>query len=422
MDKFYTALQERFQRMFQYFLVFLKWVGISVLCGVPIGFIGFGFHHLVEIVTEIRTEHSWILFFLPLAGVVIALLYRLAGMEKDGGTNSVLISIRTGEHLSIKMAPLIFISTVLTHFFGGSSGREGAALQLGGSIGAQFGRWLRLSKRSLHVITLCGMSAAFAALFGTPLTAAIFALEVVNVGTMFYAAIVPCILSALIGAGIAGWLGAVPTAFSITGVPALTLVSALQALVLGILCALVIILFCVAMHTASHLYQKRIPNSILRAAVGGVLVIAVTLLVGTRDYNGAGMNIITRAMAGEAVPYAFLLKILLTALTLGAGFKGGEIVPAFFVGSTFGCFAGGLLGLDPSFGAAIGLAGVFCGVVNCPLATILLCLELFDGQAMPLFAITIAVSYMLSGYFGLYSGQRFFYSKTEPMKIDRAAG
>lgn len=414
------SIQTRIKDAVLYFVIFLKWIGISILCGVPIGLIGYVFHHLVDEVTKLRTENGWILFLLPVAGVVIALLYRVAGMEKDGGTNSVLTSIRTGEHLSIKMAPLIFVSTILTHCFGGSSGREGAALQLGGSIGAQIGRWLRLDKRSLHMITLCGMSAAFAALFGTPLTAAVFAMEVVNVGTMFYAAIIPCTLAALIGAGIAGVLGAVPTSFTVTGVPELTVQTAVQVLGLGILCALVSILFCVSMHTAGKLYKQYIPNSILRAAVGGVLVVIVTLLLGTRDYNGAGMDVITRAISGEAVPYAFLLKILLTALTLGAGFKGGEIVPAFFIGSTFGCFAGGLLGLDPSFGAAIGLAGVFCGVVNCPLATLILCMELFGGQGMPLFAITIAVSYMLSGYFGLYSGQRFFYSKTEPAKIDRA--
>ena len=257
------------------------------------------------------------------------------------------------------------------------------------------------------------MSAAFAALFGTPLTAAVFAMEVVKVGTMYYAAIVPCVLAGLIGAGIAGSLGAAPASFAAAGIPELSLVTVLQVLVLGILCAVVSVLFCVSMHAAGSWYRKLLPDSILRAAAGGALVLALTLLIGSRDYNGAGMAVIDRAMAGEAVPYAFLLKILFTALTLGAGFKGGEIVPAFFVGATFGCTAGGLLGLAPGFGAAVGLAGVFCGVVNCPLATLLLCLELFGGEGMPLFALAAAVSYLLSGYFGLYSGQKFAYSQTE---------
>ncbi len=394
-------------------LLFVKWLGISVLCGVPIGLTGWLFHHLVEEATALRESCGWLIFLLPLGGAAIALLYRLAGMEEDGGTNSVLRSVRTGGLLPFRMAPLIFVGTILTHLLGGSSGREGAALQLGGSMAAQIGRWLRLNRRDLHTITLCGMSAAFAALFGTPLTAAVFAMEVVKVGAMYYAAIVPCVLAGLIGAGIAGSLGAAPASFAAAGIPELSLVTVLQVLVLGILCAVVSVLFCVSMHAAGSWYRKLLPDSILRAAVGGALVLALTLLIGSRDYNGAGMAVIDRAMAGEAVPYAFLLKILFTALTLGAGFKGGEIVPAFFVGATFGCTAGGLLGLAPGFGAAVGLAGVFCGVVNCPLATLLLCLELFGGEGMPLFALAAAVSYLLSGYFGLYSGQKFAYSQTE---------
>ena len=421
MDNLLSKFPLKLRELSRYLLVFVKWTAISLFCGIPIGLVGWCFHELVEKATGFRQQNSWIIWLLPAAGVIIALLYRISGMEKDGGTNTVLSSIRTGEAVPIRMAPLIFVSTVITHLFGGSSGREGAALQLGGSIGAQFGRWIRLNEKDLHCITLCGMSAAFSALFGTPLTAAVFAMEVVNVGHMFYTAIVPCIFSALIGAGVAGLLGAAPTAFAVSGIPALTIQTAIQAAALGILCAAVSILFCVSMHTASHLYRRFLPDTILRAAAGGFIVALLTFLSGTHDYNGAGMDVITRAVAGDAVPWAFLLKILFTALTLGAGFRGGEIVPAFFIGATFGNTAGALLGLEPSFGAALGIAAVFCGVVNCPLASMLLCLELFGGSGMPLFATAIAVSYMLSGYFGLYSSQRFLFSKTEHVEINRAA-
>lgn len=407
MDTIWQRVRTQADGVLRYLLLFLKWAGISILCGVPIGLVGWLFHHLVEEATALREAHGWILFLLPLGGAAIALLYRLAGMERDGGTNSVLLSVRRDGPLPFRMAPLIFASTILTHLLGGSSGREGAALQLGGSLAAQAGRWLRLDRRDRHIITLCGMSAAFAALFGTPLTAAVFAMEVANVGAVYYAAIVPCVFAGLIGAGIAGKLGAAPAAFQVAGIPELSLQSAAQVLALAALCAAVGILFCLSLHAAGSWYRKLLPNSILRAAVGGALVVALTFLVGSRDYNGAGMAVITRAMAGEAVPYAFLLKILFTALTLGAGFKGGEIVPVFFTGATFGCAAGGLLGLAPGFGAAVGLAGVFCAVVNCPLATLFLCLELFGGEGMPLFALAAAVSYLLSGRFGLYSGQRF---------------
>ena len=173
--------------------IFLKWTGISVLCGLPVGLVGAVFHHLVEEATLFREEHRWIIWLLPAAGVLIAWLYRAAGMETDGGTNTVLSSVRSEKELRFRTAPLIFAGTVLTHLFGGSAGREGAALQLGGSIGAQMGRWLRLDSRDRHIITLCGMSACFAALFGTPLTAAFFAMEVVSVGLMYYTAIVPCL-------------------------------------------------------------------------------------------------------------------------------------------------------------------------------------------------------------------------------------
>ncbi|HIQ59732.1 MAG TPA: chloride channel protein [Candidatus Merdivicinus intestinavium] len=397
--------------------IFLKWTGISVLCGLPVGLVGAVFHHLVEEATLFREEHRWIIWLLPAAGVLIAWLYRAAGMETDGGTNTVLSSVRSEKELRFRTAPLIFAGTVLTHLFGGSAGREGAALQLGGSIGAQLGRWLRLDSRDRHIITLCGMSACFAALFGTPLTAAFFAMEVVSVGLMYYTAIVPCLFSALIGAGIAGQLGAVPTSFAVGEIPALSLASAAQAAGMGILCAGVSILFCTAIHMTGHQMKKLLPNSLVRAAAGGALVAAAAFLLGTTDYNGAGMDVVARALAGEARPEAFLLKILFTAVTLGAGFRGGEIVPVFFAGATFGCAAGPLLGLPAGFGGALGIAALFCGVVNCPLSSLLLCLELFGGEGMPLFAVAIAVSYLLSGYFGLYSSQRFYYSKTEQMRV-----
>lgn len=401
--------------------VFLKWTGLSILCGVSIGVAGAAFHYLIEEATHFREGHSFIIWLLPLAGVLIAWMYKAAGMETDGGTNTVLSSVRSEKVLRFRTAPLIFVSTILTHLFGGSAGREGAALQLGGSMGVQLGRLLRLDARSQHLLTLCGMSACFAALFGTPLTAALFAMEVVNVGAMYYAALVPCLFSALIGAGIAGWLGAAPTAFALENVPALSLETAVQAAGLGLLCAGISILFCVAVHGAAHGFRRFLPNTLVRAAVGGLLVACLTFLLGTTDYNGAGMGIVAQAIAGEARPEAFLLKILFTALTLGAGFRGGEIVPVFFVGATFGCAAAPLLGLAPGFGAALGLISVFCGVVNCPLASLMLGFELFGGQGLPLFAVSAAVSYMLSGYFGLYSSQRFFYSKTELMRVHWSA-
>ena len=271
-------------------------------------------------------------------------------MEKDRGTNFVLVAVRENQPLRLRTAPLIFAATVLTHLLGGSSGREGAILQIGGSLSSKIGRWMHLDDKDSRIITMCGMSAAFSALFGTPLTAAMFAMEVTSVGVLYYAAIVPCVLSAIIGLWVAQLCGVPPTAFSLQGVPNLTPVTLLQCIGMGVLFALLSILFCRMMHAAPRLYDKYLPNPVARAAAGGALVIALTFLVwlwnpGTYDYNGAGTAVIHAAIGGEARPEAFLLKMLFTTITLGAGFKGGEIVPVFFTGATFGCTAAPLLGL-----------------------------------------------------------------------------
>ena len=400
---------------------FARWLLLSCATGLLVGLVAVAFHHGIALATQLRTTHPAVLFLLPVVGVAIVLLYRVCGMERDRGTNLVLVAVRQAEPMRLRTAPLIFISTVLTHFAGGSAGREGAALQLGGSMAAAAGRKLGLDDKDRGILVMCGMSAAFSALFGTPLTAAIFSMEVVSVGVMYYAAIVPCLLSALTALELAQLLGAHGESYLVHGIPALTPLSTVQMLAMGVLCALLSILFCKAMHTAPHLYEKVTKKPVLRAALGGVLLILLTLLVGSRDYNGAGSHIIELAMEGEARPEAFLLKILFTAVTLGAGFRGGEIVPVLFTGATFGCVAGPLLGLAPSFGAALGMVGLFCGATNCPISSILLAYELFGGQALPLFALCCAVSYRMSGYSGLYSAQKIMYSKSRAEWIDKNA-
>ena len=236
---------------------------------------------------------------------------------------------------------------------------------------------------------------------------------------MYYSAIVPCVIAAVVGDRISSLFGIAPTEFLLTGVPEGSALGVAKVALLGVLCAVLSILFCVCMHQSAALYKKLIPNKYLCAAVGGVLVALLTLLVGTRDYNGAGMDVIARAVAGQARPEAFALKILFTALTLGAGFKGGEIVPAFFTGATFGNVIGKLLGLSPSFGAGLGLVALFCGVTNCPVSSLILSVELFGAKGFGFFAVVVAVSFMLSGYYGLYSEQKIVYSKLKPEFIDK---
>ena len=416
--RLFEHLQAQLTHWKDYALTLLKWVLFALLVGISVGFVGALFHMAIDRATGLREAHGWILYLLPLAGLAIVWAYHVTGMSDDKGTEYIIGAVREGRILRIRTAPLIFLSTVLTHLTGGSAGREGAALQLGGSMSNYIGRLLHLNEKDDRIITMCGMAAGFSALFGTPLAAAIMAMEVVSVGVMYYSAIVPCVLSALIAQEVAMLMGVAPTAFAVTGVPEMSPLVLVQLVGLGVLCALVAILFCGVMHLVPKGYEKITKNPYVRVLLGGMLVVLLSLLLG-RDYNGAGVGVIQSAFNGQAKPEAFLLKIIFTALTLAAGFKGGEIVPAFFCGATFGCFYGSLLGLPASFAAAAGLVSVFCGVTNCPLTSILLSYELFGGKGLPLYALCCAVSYMLSGYSGLYHAQKIVYSKLSPEFVNR---
>ena len=402
-------LRKYIDHMGPYAAALLKWIVVGGLVGGVGGVVGALFHLGVNYATSVRLAHPWVLYLLPLGGLVIAGLYRLCKLEGKG-TNAVIESVHFGSDVPVLLVPLIFVSTVITHLCGGSAGREGAALQIGGGIGYRTGRLLHLGENHLPLATLCGMSGVFSALFGTPLTATVFALEVISVGVLYYAGLVPCITAAMTGYLISLLLGVPPTRFTVA-MPALDAWTMLLVLVLAILCALVSILFCRGLHITEHLAARLVKNSYLRAAAGGVVIIALTLLLGTTDYNGAGMDVIQRALNGQANGWAWLLKLLFTAITIGCGFKGGEVVPSFFVGAAFGCWMGTLLGLSPAFAAAIGLVAVFCGAVNCPIASVVLSVEMFGAEGMLYFAMACAISYVLSGYCGLYSSQTILYSK-----------
>ena len=393
---------EILRRMAAYLKVFARRTALSVLIGLLCGGLGGVFHYVVDLSSGMFHAHGWLLYLLPLAGMAIVWLYHRAGIFQDKGANLVLASLRTGETVPARVAPLIFAGTVLTQLCGGSAGREGAALQIGAGTATCFNRVFHLEGKSANRMTMCGMSALFAAVFGTPITAALFSMEVSAVGVLHYAALYPCLVSSITAWEVSRYLGT-------TGV---TMPAIFRVLTLTLACAAVSILFLEVMHLAGRLYRRVFDGKpYQRAAVGGLLVAAATVLLGTRDYNGAGMEVAVAAVGGQAASWAFLLKILLTALTIGAGYKGGEIVPAFFIGATFGCVAGPWLGLDPGLAAAIGLIALFCSVVNCPVASMLLSVELFGGTRLWMFAVVCGVSYLMSGYSTLYSEQKIIYAK-----------
>lgn len=401
-------------------LVSLKWIIFAIIVGIIVGLCGTAFYFALSLVTVLRTQNSWLIFLLPLGGVGIVAMYRILHNEKDTGTNLVISAIHSDDELPLRMAPLIFVSTLITHLFGGSAGREGAALQIGGSIGNALGRLFRFDDKDKHVMIMCGMSAAFSALFGTPMAAAILPMEMVSVGVMYYIALVPCVISSLIAHGIAYSFGVSNEMFIIRSIPKFGIISSIEISVLAILCALVSILFCVLLHKSEDLYKRFFANPYVRAIVGGCIIIVLTLLVGNQDYNGTGINIIAHCINGTVRPEAFLLKMIFTALTLGAGYKGGEIVPSFFTGAAFGCLFGNLLGFSPTLCTAVGMTAVFCGVTNCPITSLLISFELFGYDGMPYFLLATALSYMLSGYFGLYRSQKIVYSKYKTNYINKA--
>ena len=391
-----------------------RWLVLAGLTGLACGLAGAAFTWTVAEATALRGQFPWLLFLMPAAGLAIVFSYRMAGLAHDTGTNQIIASVRGGARPPLRLAPLIFLGSALTHLTGGSAGREGAALQIGGSISAGIGRLLRLGERNLNTIIQCGMAGLFSALFGTPVTATIFVLEVVNVGHFRYAALFPCLLSALIANAIPRLLGLPAEAYHLSGLPELGPLPLLACGVLAALTALAAIAFCTLMHGTGRLYKKYIPNQYLRILAGAAAVILLTFAEGSGDYNGAGGHIIELALEGRVhVPWAFLLKMLFTALTLGAGFRGGEIVPTLFIGSTFGCAVGPLLGLEPAFGAALSMIALFCGVVNCPIASLFLAIELFGGAGLPFFALACSLSFLLSGNYSLYSSQKIIYSKLE---------
>ena len=399
-----------------YLITFLKWGLFGLLMGVLGGLLGAGFHHALHFVTHLRSEHNWLIFLLPVGGLLSVGIYTLFRQRSNRGTNQIIDAVLDGEEVSPLVAPTIFLATATTHLFGGSAGREGAALQLGGATASLLSKVFKLKETDRKILIMSGMSAVFAGLFGTPLTAALFCMEFESVGTIFSPALLPCYVSAFTAAKISGLLGVHPEGLLLETATAVTLGNVWKFLILAILVSLVGILMCWVFHKAEHLAAHTFRNPCIRIVIGGVAVMALTLLVGDHRYNGAGMDMALGAVEGNAQWFDFLLKMLFTAITLAAGFKGGEIVPTFCIGATFGCIIGALLGLDAGLCGALGLVGLFCCATNSPFASIVLSIEMFGGANLHLFALVCVVCFVLSGHSGLYSSQIIAFPKASNMK------
>ena len=411
-----TLIQE-FKENIQYGI---KWILISLLLGSICGPVGALFHHAIDGVTELREMHHFLVYLMPLGGLLIVFLYHRAGLHNEPGTNTIIQSVRQQESVPKILAPAIFLATVITHLVGGSSGREGAALQIGGSIATTLGQLLKIDQKDMSILIMCGMSAVFSALFGTPITATIFSMEVISVGVFYYSAFVPCLCSALVAFFTAQLLGCTSVVYTLKDVLVINVRSFISLLILSICISIVSILFVMLMHKTHKLFKKYFENAYLRVVVGSILLILLVFIFG-HDYLGAGMHVVDAAIYDQVNPYDFILKAIFTAITIGCGFKGGEIVPTFFIGATLGSTISTFVGLDPHIGAALGMVGMFCCVINSPITSLILGIEIFGSQNLMAFTIIVAFCYIFSGYFSLYHAQKFVYSKTTAEFINKDA-
>ena len=394
-----------------YIKMFLKWGFLGLLMGSLGGVLGAVFHHALHFVTHLRSEHMWLVFLLPLGGLATVAIYRLLKLQGNKGTNEIIDAALDGKEVSPFVAVAIFLSAGITHLLGGSAGREGAALQLGGSTASLLARIFRLKDQERRILIMAGMSAVFAGLFGTPLTAMLFCMEFESVGTLFTPALLPCFLASYTASRVSGMMGVHAEGYLLERILPITLGNSWRLLVLAVLISVLGIAMCAVFHKAEHLAKDRIPNPWVRIAAGGAVITVLTLLVGDHRFNGAGMDMALAAVRGEADWYSFALKMLFTAVTLAAGFKGGEIVPTFCIGATFGCVLGGLLGLEPGICGALGLVGLFCCATNSPLASIVLSIEMFGSANLYPFALVCVICFVLSGHSGLYASQIMCFSK-----------
>ncbi len=379
----------------------LKLIWTSLLLGLISGAFGALFSHTLTFVTNLRVNNSWLIFLLPLGGLLTVKIYKM--LKTTGmGTNNALAVLKGNKGVSPLLAPSVFLSSVLTHLLGGSAGREGAALQMGGATATFISDRLKLNEEESRIAAICGMSAFFSALFGTPLGAAIFGLEVVFSKKQSLKALLPTLLSSFIAFFIAQGLSAHAERFSLA-LPEFSLKLLIKTVTITLFASAVCILFVFCLHKSQKIF-KYLKNPYLRIAAGGALIAILTLIEGSFDYNGGGIDVIERIFQTSSVKSeAFALKIIFTCITVAAGFKGGEIVPTFFIGATFGGAFACLLGLPIPFGAAVGMASLFSGATNCPLATVFICGEMFGFKGIFYFAVSSFISFIITGKQRLYN-------------------
>lgn len=387
-------------------LLIAKWIFICALIGVFSGSASAFFLVSLEWVTQFREHHNWIIWLLPVGGLAIGLLYHHYGSDAVKGNNLLLKEYEKPQKtIPIKMAPMVLIGTLITHLFGGSAGREGTAVQMSGAIADQFKKPFNLNDSDRKTLIILGISAGFASVFGTPLAGALFALEVLYFSKISYRSIILSFLTAYIAYFTVEFWHVKHTHYHIPIVPELTIINFLWIIVAGVLFGLTAMLFSRSTHLWGKLFSTNIKRAPLRPFIGGLILVVAFYLIGTSKYIGLGVPIIVESFSTPNQWYDFLLKILFTGFTLGAGFKGGEVTPLFFIGATLGSALSLIIPLPIALLAGMGFVAVFSGATHTPIACTVMGMELFGIQGGAFIAIACVIAYYSSGLIGIYNSQ-----------------
>jgi H+/Cl- antiporter ClcA len=409
----------------------LRWMALIFPVAVVTGLLVAFFLWLLDIATAARWQNMWLIFLLPLAGIFISWLYQFAGKNVGAGNNLIMDEIhQPGGGVPARMTPLILFTTVITHLFGGSAGREGTAVQMGGSIAALFSRWYKLHHERKRILLMCGMAAGFSAVFGTPVAGAIFALEVLTIGRIKYDALLPCLFASIIADIACTSCGIHHTAYHIAYTDngarlfphiAFDVLLLIKVAAAGLVFGLISYSFAQVSTIIKSSSTKFIPKKWLIPVVGAVLIVGISYLIGSFDYlglgvtnpNSNGVSIVSSFTAGGAGYFSWFWKLLLTAITLGMGFKGGEVTPLFFIGATLGNILATITGAPIDLFAGLGFIAVFAGATNTPLACTLMGIELFGSENIIYYAVACFIAYYFSGHTGIYSSQRLNVAKID---------
>lgn len=388
-----------------------KWILFGVFIGAIVGSLTTILLKVNDFLGDIRMENDWLIYLLPLAGLVIGFIYMKYGKSNGSdcakANNLVIEGVQEKATILKRMGPMVYICTFITVLFGGSTGREGAAIQMGGSVAETVNQKLKVDRMDKKAILMSGISAGFGAAFGTPIAGTIFGMEMISIGKMKYQSLVLCFVSSFTGHYVSSEIwGLKHEEFVIKSTPELSMITFAKIILLSVIFGLLALLYCQLRHGIQRITEKIFNNNhIKRAFVGGVIIIVLMLIVGSREYNGRSLELLEQSFDEDVPVFSFMAKLVFTAVTMGTGFVGGEAIPLFTIGATFGNVVSDMVGLPMSFLAAVGLTAVFCGGSNTPIAAFILGVEMFNGKGIEFLFVACIISYIISGHHGLWPSQ-----------------